>query len=49
MYDFAPAPVFASFDFGLIIVPRFVTKPERDLISQRQHLIQHRCVRVLRE
>ncbi len=29
------------FDFRLVIVPRFVTEPQRDLIPQRQHLIEN--------
>src|SRR3982074_925412 len=30
------------FDFGLIIVPRFVTKPARNFVTQLEHLIEHR-------
>ena len=32
--------------FGLIIGPRFVAEPQRDLVAQREHLIEHGHVRV---
>src|SRR5439155_17034971 len=32
------------FNFGLVIVPGFVAEPERDLVAQRKHLVQHGLV-----
>ena len=37
------------FDLGLVIVPRFVTEPESDLVAQINHLVEHGAVRVFGE
>ena len=30
------------FDFGLIVVPRFVTEPQRNLVAKGEHLVEQR-------
>src|SRR4029450_12469426 len=35
------------FNFRLIIVPGFITEPQRDLVSKREHLVENRNVCLL--
>ena len=40
---------FGHFDFCLVVVPRFVTEAQRDLVPQGQHLVQNGHVCIFRQ